>query len=90
MLAYQSDPRYLRYYPWTERTEEDVRAFLRMFLDWQQAQPRIKFQLAVTLRESGQLIGNCSIRKGSPHVHQAGRGIVEHHAHGSRMILADS
>lgn len=27
VLAYQSDPRYLRYYEWTERTPEAVQAF---------------------------------------------------------------
>ncbi len=32
VLAYQSDPRYLRYYEWTERTAEAVQEFVRMFL----------------------------------------------------------
>jgi RimJ/RimL family protein N-acetyltransferase len=62
VLAYQSDPRYLRYYEWTERSPEAVQAFVRMFLDQQQARPRTKFQLAVTLKHSNQLIGNCGIR----------------------------
>ena len=62
VLAYQSDPRYLTYYPWAERTETEVRAFVNRFLAWQGAQPRLKFQLAVTLRDGGSLIGNCGIR----------------------------
>jgi RimJ/RimL family protein N-acetyltransferase len=62
VLAYQSDPLYLRYYEWTDRSPEAVREFVQMFLDHQQAQPRIKFQLAVTLKENNQLIGNCGIR----------------------------
>jgi [ribosomal protein S5]-alanine N-acetyltransferase len=66
VLAYQSDPRYLRYYDWTERSAEDVRTFVQMFLDWQQQQPRHKFQLAVTLKADGRLIGNCGIRLASP------------------------
>ena len=32
MLAYQSDPRYLRYYDWTQRIEQDVRTFVQMSL----------------------------------------------------------
>ncbi len=40
VLAYQRDPRYLRYYEWTDRTSEDVQRFVQMFLDQQQAQPR--------------------------------------------------
>src|ERR1041385_5954467 len=71
VLAYQSDPLYLRYNPWTERTPEAVQEFLQMFLDQQQAQPRIKFQLAVILKSSGQIIGNCGIRKESAESHMA-------------------
>jgi [ribosomal protein S5]-alanine N-acetyltransferase len=60
--TYQSAPRYLHYYHWTERSEADVREFVQMFLDWQQERPRTKFQLAVVHQEDGCLIGNCGIR----------------------------
>ena len=63
VLAYQRDARYLRFYPWTDRTEADVRDFVQMFLDQQNDQPRRRFQLAVTSREDGQLIGSCGIRR---------------------------
>src|SRR3990172_1464859 len=62
VLAYQSDPRYLRFYAWERRTAEDVRAFVQMFIDQQREHPRRKYQLAITLRPGGQLIGNCGIR----------------------------
>ena len=39
VLSYQQDPRYLLYYPWTERTEEDAREFVAMFLGWQREEP---------------------------------------------------
>ena len=65
VLAYQSDPRYLRYYEWESRDESGVREFLQMFFHQQKQNPRLKFQLAVTLRETGELIGNCGIRKDS-------------------------
>jgi ribosomal-protein-alanine N-acetyltransferase len=61
MLAYQSDPRYLRFYQWTERTEADVRAFVGRFLEWQAETPRLRFQLAITL-EVGRVIGSCGVR----------------------------
>ena len=61
-LAYQSDPLYLRYYAWTQRTEEDVRAFVGMFLAQQAERPRRKFQLALTLKEGGRLVGNGGVR----------------------------
>ena len=62
VLAYQRDPLYLRYYEWTDRTPEAVQAFMQMFLTQQQKEPRLKFQLAVVIKSSGQLIGNCGIR----------------------------
>src|SRR5512134_856481 len=71
VLAYQTNPLYLRYYEWTGRTEAEVRAFVGMFLEHQKQQPRIKFQLAVTLRADGRLIGNCGIRKESAGAREA-------------------
>lgn len=62
VLAYQQDPRYLRYYEWPERTVTDAQAFVQMFLNFQGTSPRTKFQLAVVHRGTGQLIGNCGLR----------------------------
>ena len=74
VLAYQTDPRYLRYYDWTQRTEQDVRAFARMFIVQREEEPRTKFQLAITLAPGGQLIGNCGIRMKTPGVREADLG----------------
>jgi RimJ/RimL family protein N-acetyltransferase len=63
VLEYQRDPRYLTYYAWNDRTAEDVRDFVRQFIDSQHERPRQKFSFAVTLKTTGQLIGNCNIRK---------------------------
>lgn len=63
VLAYQRDARYLRYYAWTARSEDDVRAFVQMSLGHQAEEPRRKFQLAITLRDRGELIGNCGVRR---------------------------
>ncbi len=35
VLAYQRDPRYLRFYRWIERTEAEARDFVQMFVDQQ-------------------------------------------------------
>lgn len=71
VLAYQSDPRYLRLYAWSQRSAEDVRAFVQMFIDQQHEQPRRKYQLAIELRGEGRLIGNCGIRKPAADAQQA-------------------
>ena len=70
VLAYQQDPLYLRYYEWTSRTAEEVRDFIQMFLDQQKQEPRIKFQFALTLKETGQLIGNCGVRRDSAEAYE--------------------
>lgn len=70
VLAYQSDPRYLRYYEWTDRSPEDVRRFVGMFIDQQRQEPRTRFQLAVTLRDGGRLIGNCGVRLAAAGAHE--------------------
>ena len=74
VLGYQSEPLYLRYYDWTDRTPEDVREFVGWFLDHQMQEPRIKFQLAVTLKSCNQLIGNCGIRMDKPNALEANIG----------------
>ena len=85
VLAYQRDPRYLQYYEWADRTPGDVQRFVQRFLDQQDEQPRRKFQLAVVLKASGQLIGNCGIRKASAEAHEADIGYElspDHWGHG--------
>jgi [ribosomal protein S5]-alanine N-acetyltransferase len=64
--AYQSDPRYLRYYAWTGRTEADVRAFMQLFLDQQAVAPRWKWQLAITLPGDDRPIGSSGLRLDEP------------------------
>ena len=63
VLAYQRDPRYLQFYPWTDRTEAEARDFVQMFLDQQAERPRRKFQFTITFPDDGQVIGNCGIRR---------------------------
>jgi len=62
ILAYQSDPLYLRYNKWTERTPEAAQEFVGWFLDQQAQKPRIKYQMVIVLKSNGQLIGNCGVR----------------------------
>jgi RimJ/RimL family protein N-acetyltransferase len=66
VLAYQSDPRYLRFYSCEGRTEEEVRAFVGMLLARQAAQPRYKFELVIETKPEGRLIGNCGVRLAAP------------------------
>jgi RimJ/RimL family protein N-acetyltransferase len=62
LLRYQSDVRYLRYYPWDAREKADVQALVQQFVEWQHEQPRTRFQFAVTLEPDGRPVGSCGLR----------------------------
>lgn len=62
VLEYESDPLYLRYNPWAEKTPESVQEFIGWFMDNEKETPRVRFQLAVTLKSNNLLIGNCGVR----------------------------
>lgn len=74
VLTYQSDPLYLRYYHWTDRTEAEARDFVQMFINQQKRQPRQKFQLALVLKSENCLIGNCGIRVNDTEMREANIG----------------
>jgi [ribosomal protein S5]-alanine N-acetyltransferase len=85
VLAYQIDPRYLRYYAWAGRTAADVQRFVQMFIDQQHEEPRTRYQLALCRRESGDLIGNFGIRRPAAWSHDAEIGYElspDHWGHG--------
>jgi ribosomal-protein-alanine N-acetyltransferase len=63
ILSYQSDPDYLRFYPWTQRSESDVRSYVRMFMNWSKERPRRRYQLVIRLKAEDQLIGNAGLRE---------------------------
>jgi RimJ/RimL family protein N-acetyltransferase len=65
VLAYQSHPDYLKYTSWESRTPTDVQNFIRLFIGWKNQIPRIKYQMAVVLPDTHEVIGCCGIRKNS-------------------------
>lgn len=60
--GYSSDPEVVKYDLWGPNTEADDRTFFEHTQRCRQAVPRTDFELAVTLRETGQLIGGAAIR----------------------------
>lgn len=63
MHAWHNDPRYLEHYPVESMTLDDTRALVQRFIDWQRAQPRWRWQLAVTRLDTAQLIGCVGVRR---------------------------
>ena len=54
VAASQSDPRYLRYYPWAEREASTVRHWIEGLIARQSESPRDVFQLAITVARRGR------------------------------------
>jgi RimJ/RimL family protein N-acetyltransferase len=59
---YASDPEVVKHMPFGPNTVEDTRAFIDCALGYQFEKPRHHFELAVTLRDGGRLLGGCGIR----------------------------
>jgi len=74
VLAYQSDPQYLRFYSWDQRSEADARAFVHSQINYQHETPRRCFQLVIELRQSREMIGNVGIRVKNPQMREADIG----------------
>jgi len=78
VLAYQSDPRFLRFAPWTLRLQEDVERLVQDFIGWQHEQQRCKYQLAIVLQTTHLVIGTCGIRMATAHAQEAELGYELH------------
>jgi hypothetical protein len=67
VVRYQSDPRYVRFYPWSTRDEAAVRQFVGESIAWQADEPRRFFRFAMTLPpDKSRLIGSCAVRVNDP------------------------
>jgi len=59
--VYASDPEVVRYMPWGPNDEVASQSFVRRAVDNQSNAPRTEYDLAITLRDDGRLIGGCGI-----------------------------
>lgn len=59
--VYASDPETVRYMDWGPNTESDTKAFVKRAIGAQRSRPRTHYDLAVTLRTTGKLVGACAI-----------------------------
>lgn len=64
--AYASDEVVATYMIWGPNTEDETRAFIGLTIQMQQQEPRVDYELAVVLKESGKLIGGCGLRVTEP------------------------
>ena len=57
IAEFRKDPRYLEFYYRPAYSREECKRFVDMCIGWSQEKPRCKFQLAITDRSSGALLG---------------------------------
>lgn len=69
---YASDVRTTAYMLWGPHEPEQTRAFVDLANEWRQAQPRTHYELAITLKDSGKLIGGCGLT--APGMETGGQG----------------
>ncbi len=74
VYAYQNDLRYLEFYEWEHRAEQDAKAFVQRFIAQQQEIPRTKFQFAIALPADNKVIGNVGLRKRGVKTYDADMG----------------
>ncbi|MDF2815638.1 MAG: family N-acetyltransferase, partial [Paenibacillus sp.] len=58
---YASDPEVTRYMIWGPNSEQDTHDFMGRMLELQREEPRTVYELAVTRKEDGLLIGGCGL-----------------------------
>jgi RimJ/RimL family protein N-acetyltransferase len=58
-MAYRNDPVVARYQSWEDISEKDARAFIQEQKEIQPGVPGQGFQIAIELKETGVLIGDC-------------------------------
>ena len=62
VAEFRRDPRYLEYYYRLPYTREECVRFVDKCIAWSKESPRCKFQLAITDRSNGVLLGDCGVR----------------------------
>jgi RimJ/RimL family protein N-acetyltransferase len=59
--AYASEVDNVKYMIWGPNDEKATESFINNCIQWQNESPRLKYDFAVTLKSTGQLIGGCGL-----------------------------
>lgn len=88
--AYGSDPEVVKFELWGPNTEAESRDFVARCLRAQAEEARRSFELAVTLRDGGQLIGAAGVRLLSAEHSEAEIGYAFARAHWGRGLATEA
>ena len=76
--AYASLPQTVRFMEWGPNTEDQTKDFLHRKVAAQQANPRVEYEFAIVLGETGHVIGGVGLRLNRPQHRAADMGYVLH------------
>ncbi|MDR0917069.1 MAG: GNAT family N-acetyltransferase [Oscillospiraceae bacterium] len=82
--SWRNNPENARYLNWNPSDEEHFRDWRERVIERAKAEPRLKFDFAVEVRETGAVIGNCGIFAEDATFDTAGLGYILHIDHWNR------
>jgi len=89
-MAYRNDPEVARYQGWEGISEPEARVFLQEQKEVQPGVPGQWFQIAVELKETGMLVGDCALKMEEHDERQAEIGYTLSRAYQGRGIASEA
>jgi RimJ/RimL family protein N-acetyltransferase len=74
--SYAADPEVVRYMEWGPNSDAETRNYVELVIASQKNQPRLDYDLALTLRAVNRLIGACGLHISNPHNREGWIGYV--------------
>ncbi len=89
-MAYRNDPEVARYQGWEGISEPEARAFIQEQQEVQPGVPGQWFQIAIELKETGILVGDCALKIEEHDERQAEIGYTLSRAYQGRGIASEA
>ncbi len=89
-MAYRNDPEVAKYQGWEGISEPEARAFIQEQKEVQPGMPGQWFQIAVELKETGMLVGDCALKSEEHDERQAEIGYTLSRAYQGRGIASEA
>lgn len=87
---YHANPAYKRFLPWEEATHADAAGIVDTCIGHAKESPRHTYQFAITLADSGKLVGSTGLRRNAHHPYEAALACELDPAHWGRGFGSES